>query len=118
MSVGYTFVCLQEKEIYYASSCLEARYWMPFFAHIYQGHPVVIFNDLMWESLEDVYRTKSSCGEYNECAICYDAFDGKVLDKILMSEAEFDEIFEQIGGKRINNLEDYIRYKYRPVETK
>ena len=32
-----------------------------------------------------------------------------------MSIKEFREIFDKIGGKVVTNLEDYIRYKYRPA---
>ncbi len=36
-----------------------------------------------------------------------------ILTDIEMSYAEFEEIYEKIGGKEISNLEEYIRHKYR-----
>ena len=37
------------------------------------------------------------------------------IGKRSSAKEEFQEIFEKIGGKVVTNLEDYIRYKYRPA---
>ena len=37
------------------------------------------------------------------------------IGKSSSAKEEFQEIFEKIGGKVVTNLEDYIRYKYRPA---
>lgn len=36
------------------------------------------------------------------------------MKNIEMSEKEFNEIFEKIGGKIVTNLGEYIQYKYIP----
>ena len=74
-------------------------------------------NQVMQEPLERLYKyeVKEYGGEYEEYFIENENIDGNILDDITMSIEEFKEIFEKIGGKVVTNLEDYIRYKYRPA---
>ena len=109
-----SFVDIENKKIYDIGKRSSAKYYLPFLAYKYQGKPVVIYGDETHGYLEDKYEVKEYGGEYEECLIENENIDGNILDDITMSIEEFREIFEKIGGKALTNLEDYIRYKYRP----
>ena len=108
-------VDIENKKIYDIGKRSSAKYYLPFLAYKYQGKPVVIYGDETHGYLEEKYAIKEYSGEYEECLIENENIDGNILDDITMSIKEFQEIFEKIGGKVVTNLEDYIRYKYRPV---
>ena len=110
-----SFVDIENKKIYDIRKRSSAKYYLPFLAYKYQGKPVVIYGDETHGYLEEKYAIKEYSGEYEECLIENENIDGNILDDITMSIKEFQEIFEKIGGKVVTNLEDYIRYKYRPV---
>lgn len=109
------FVDIENKKIYDISKRSSAKYYLPYLAYKYQGKPVVVYGDETHGYLEDKYMTKEYGGEYEEHFIENENIDGNILDDITMSIEEFREIFEKIGGKVVTNLEDYIRYKYRPA---
>ena len=109
-----SFVDIENKKIYDIGKRSSAKYYLPFLAYKYQGKPVVVYGDETHGYLEDKYEVKEYGGEYEECLIENENIDGNILDDITMSIKEFQEIFEKIGGKVVTNLEDYIRYKYRP----
>ena len=79
---------------------------------------VCIQHEIIWHIM-DVYvqlvLVKEYGGEYEEYFIENENIDGNILDDVTMSIKEFREIFDKIGGKVVTNLEDYIRYKYRPA---
>ena len=110
-----SFVDIKNKKIYDIGKRSSAKYYLPFLAYKYQGKPVVIYGDETHGYLEDKYEVKEYGGEYEEYFIENENIDGNILDDITMSIEEFKEIFEKIGGKVVTNLEDYIRYKYRPA---
>ena len=108
------FVDIENKKIYDIGKRSSAKYYLPFLAYKYQGKPVVVYGDETHGYLEEKYDTKEYGGEYEEYSLGNENIDSNILDDIEMSIAEFQEIFEKIGGKVITNLEDYIRYKYIP----
>lgn len=85
-------------------------------AYKFQGKPVIFFGDEIHNYLEEKYEVKEYGGEYESHLIEDEDIDINILEDITMSELEFNEIFEKVGGKVITNLEDYIRYKYRPKQ--
>lgn len=114
MSEYYTFVDLQNNDVYDLGKRSEAKYYLPFLAYRFKNKPVLIFGDEACESLCDVYQTKECGGEYNECSVDDLGYKMGILDDIIMSNAEFDEIMGKIEGKEVPNLDEYIRYKYNP----
>ena len=109
-----SFVDIENKKIYDIGKRYSAKYYLPFLAYKYHGKPVVVYGDETHGYLEEKYDTKEYGGEYEECLLGNENIDSNILDDIEMSIAEFQEIFGKIGGKVTTNLEDYIRYKYRP----
>ena len=83
-------------------------------AYKFQGKPIILFGDETHCYLEDEYGTKEYGGEYEDYSLENEDWNNHLLSCIEMSKAEFNEIFETIGGKVVTSLEDYIRYKYRP----
>lgn len=109
-----SFVDIENKKIYDIGKRSSAKYYLPFLAYKYKGKPVVVYGDETHEYLEEKYKINKYGGEFEECLIENENIDSNILDDITMSIAEFYEIFDKIGGKVVTNLEDYIRYKYRP----
>ena len=109
-----SFVDIKNKRIYDIGKRSSAKYYLPFLAYKYQGKPVVVYGDETHEYLEEKYEVKEYGGEYEEYLIGNENINSNILDDITMSIKEFQEIFDKIGGKVVTNLEDYIRYKYRP----
>ena len=105
---------VENKKIYDIGKRSSAKYYLPFLAYKYQGKPVVVYGDETHEYLEEKYEVKEYGGEYEEYLIGNENINSNILDDITMSIKEFQEIFDKIGGKVVTNLEDYIRYKYRP----
>ena len=104
-------VDVKNKKMYDLGKRSSAKFYLPYAAYIFNGKPIVIFGDETHSFLEDKYELKQYGGEYDECSL--ENYDADILTDIEMSYAEFEEIFEKIGGKEISNLEEYIRYKYR-----
>lgn len=109
-----SFVDIENKKIYDIGKRNEAKYYLPYLASKFQDKPIIFFGDETHCFLEDKYEIKEYGGEYDEISWEYEDYDSDILDDINMSGKEFNEIFEKVGGKVITNLEDYIRYKYRP----
>ena len=110
-----SFVDIENKKIYDIGKRSSAKYYLPFLAYKYKGKPVVVYGDETHEYLEEKYKINKYGGEFEECLIENENIDSNILEDITMSIAEFYEIFDKIGGKVVTNLEDYIRYKYRPA---
>ena len=109
-----SFVDIENKRIYDLGKRSEAKHYLPFMAYKFQGKPIVFFGDETHCYLEDKYETEEYGGEYEDYSLGNEDWNTHLLTDIKMSKAEFNEIFEKIGGKVVTNLEDYIRYKYRP----
>lgn len=109
-----SFVDVENKRIYHLGKRCDVKYYLPFMGYKFQGKPVIIFGDETHSFLEGKYVTKKYGGIYEEYKIENEDFDDSILDDVEMSKNEFNEVFEKIGGKMITNLEDYIRYKYKP----
>ena len=111
------FVDIESKKIYDLGKVNEAKLYLPFLVHKYAGKPVVIFGDETHCYLEDKYLLKAYGGEYEEHSITEEEdYDIDDLFEQEMSDEEFANIFEKIGGKIIRNLEDFVDYKYLSSE--
>lgn len=104
-----SFVDISNKQKFDLGKRNSAKYYLPYLAYKSKDNQVLIFGDETHSFLEDQYAMG-----YEECPIEDENINNEILRGIEMSKAEFDEIFERIGGKQITGIEDYIRYKYRP----
>lgn len=111
-----SLVDIENKRMYDLGKITEAKYYLPYFADKFYGKPIVIFGDESHPQLEDKYELKKYGGEYEDCSISNEDCNDDILSDIDMCRLEFKEIFENIGGKVITNLNDYIRYKYSTGE--
>lgn len=109
-----SFVDIENKKIYDIGKRSCAKYYLPFLAYKYKNKPIILFGDETHCYLDEKYKKKEYGGEYEEYLMENENIDCDILDNINMSIAEFEDIFDKIGGKVVTNLEDYIRYKYRP----
>lgn len=113
MSNYFRIANLDDKVIYDLGKESQAKYYLPFFAKLYDGHSVVIFGDESHESISDEFEIIKYGGEYREGSYEELYIDTTELDDIVMSTREFSQIIEKIGGIIINNINDYLRYHYR-----
>lgn len=111
----FSFVDIENKKVCYIGKIRLTKHYLPYLAYKFHGKPVVIFGDETYPSLEEKYELRGYGGEYDEFFIENEDYDYSILDNIEMSCAEFNEIYNKIGGRVINNIEDYIRYKYKPI---
>ena len=122
MSNYFYLVDMQNDRYFYLGKSGTAKYYLPFLAYLFQGKPIIIFGDETNEALYDKYceSEELSLEEFDiEKNDVLPQCNHNLLSTLTMSKVEFDEIFEKIDGKEIINLEDYIRYRYRPhVSTK
>lgn len=108
------FVDIENKKIYDLGKYFMAKHYLPYFAYKYNNKPIIFYGDETHNYLEDRYNLKQYGGEYEEGLIEHEDYNDEILLNIEMPLCEFNEIFDKIAGKEITNLEDYIRYKYRP----
>lgn len=115
MSNYFYLVDMQNDRYFYLGKSGTAKYYLPFLAYLFQGKPVIIFGDETQEELYDKYEDLEEFDiEKNDVL---PQCNHNLLSTLTMSKVEFDEIFEKIDGKEIINLEDYIRYRYRPNDN-
>lgn len=110
MADYYYFVDIEKQQIQSLGKKSEAKRYLPFLAYKYQNKPVCIYGDETHCFIEEkyVYDLK-----FNEVDTILNDIDITKLKDIEISVEEFYGIIEKIGGKEINNLNDYIRYKYK-----
>lgn len=106
-----SLVDIENKTIYDLGKASEAKYYLPYLAFIYQDKPILIYGDETHGWCEDKYEYEEE-ENYSKKGINSFNMNRDTLDNIIMSRAEFYEIFNQIGGKEITNLNYYIRFKY------
>ena len=106
------FVDLENKKVYDLGKRSEAKYYLPFLAHQFQGRPVVLYGDETHCYLEDKYETEEY-REYKECLLSCKDFGINNLNNNEMSMADFNKIFEEIGGKVVDNLEYHVQRKHK-----
>lgn len=108
----YKLVDLKNKTIYDLGKASSAKTCLPFFANLYQGQDILIFGDESHSRLDDMYELIEYGGEYKEGDFENLKIDWSELNEIDMCYREFYNLFEEIGGKIISNLNDFIRFKY------
>ena len=112
------FIDIEAKKIYDLGKANEAKLYIPFLAYKYAGKPVVLYGDETHCYLEDKYLVKGYGGEYEELSITGEYYNIDSLFESEMSDEEFANIFEKIGGKIIRNLEDFVDCKYFDLKEK